>query len=275
MIETYLLEYFIAFVEEGSLLKASQRLHVSQPSLTRAMQKLELELDIKLFDRDVNKITLNQNAIELTDYIKDILALNRLLMEKAKELKKNESIIRVSMTAPGPIYLYSNFFIFNKDYKYTRKIADEDTCIKEVKEGLVDIAFINKKINIAGFVSRKIITEKLYVCLPKTHFLKDKKEVTFKELDGQSFILSSDLGLWDKIVLNKLPNSKLIKMEVENLSEVTKYSSIATFKTNITANLYDDDTKVLIPISDDEAKVSFYSFYKEKNKKLYDLIKKG
>lgn len=45
MIDVYLLEYFIAFYEEGSLLKASEKLHISQPSLTRAMQKLESELD--------------------------------------------------------------------------------------------------------------------------------------------------------------------------------------------------------------------------------------
>lgn len=55
MIDTYLLEYFITFYEEGSLLKASEKLHVSQPSLTRAMQKLEVELDLTIFTEAATK----------------------------------------------------------------------------------------------------------------------------------------------------------------------------------------------------------------------------
>ena len=44
MIDLYLLEYLLAFYQEGSLLKASEKLHLSQPSLTRSMQKLESQL---------------------------------------------------------------------------------------------------------------------------------------------------------------------------------------------------------------------------------------
>lgn len=84
MIDIYLLEYFIAFHEEGSLLKASEKLHISQPSLTRAMQKLESELGLAIFKREVNKISLNENGKILIDYARDILALNDLLIKKLR-----------------------------------------------------------------------------------------------------------------------------------------------------------------------------------------------
>lgn len=174
MIDIYLLEYFIAFYEEGSLLKASEKLHISQPSLTRAMQRLESELGIVIFDRSVNKITLNENGKILMDYARDILALNNLLLEKAKELKEKEQLIHLSMTAPGILYFYPYFFFNNHD-KYTNKICDIDTCIKEAKEGLIDITFINKKIDEEGLICEKVTDEKLYVCLPKEHFLAKKR----------------------------------------------------------------------------------------------------
>lgn len=272
MINTYLLEYFLAFYEEGSLLKASEKLHVSQPSLTRAMQKLELELDLKIFDRNINKITLNSNGLILVDYARDILALNNLLEEKAKELKRNELLIHIAMTAPGILYYYPYFF-FNNHEKYTSKIIDQNTCIKEIKEGLIDIAFINEYYEEEGIKCEKIIDEKLYVCLPKEHFLSKKESVTFKELDGQSFLLANDLGVWDDVVKRKLSNSKFFKLDKENVSEVAKYSSIPNFLTNITAKFDNLEDKVKIPIIDDESTLSFYVIYRTNKKKVFDLIK--
>ncbi len=272
MIDNYLLEYFLAFQEEGSLLKASEKLHVSQPSLSRAMQKLESELDVALFERNANKIALNENGKILMDYARDILALNNLLTQKAKELKEKSSLIHVSMTGPGMMCFYPYFF-YNNPEKYTNKICDEKTCLKEVKEGLVDLTFVNERIDEEGLICEKVTDEELYVCLPKEHFLAGKKSVTYKELDGQSFLLGTDLGIWDDIVKRKLPKSKFIKLERESLGEVAKYSSIPSFQTNISMKLDNREGKVRVPIIDDEATLPFYALYRPSKKKIYDFIK--
>ena len=272
VIDIYLLEYFIAFCEEGSLLKASEKLHVSQPSLTRAMQKLESELGLVIFKRDVNKISLNENGKIVLDYARDILALNDLLMKKAKELKEKEELIHVSMTAPGILYFYPSFFFNNHD-KYTNKICDANTCIKEAIEGLIDIAFINKNIDGEELLCKKVTNEKLYVCLPKEHFLAKKEFVTYEELDGQSFLLGNDLGVWDGIVKRRLPKSKFYRLERENVGEVAKYSSIPSFQTDITMKLDNRGDKILIPIEGDDTTLPFYAVYRPNKKKIYDFIK--
>ena len=51
MIETNLLAQFVAFAKAGTLTRAAQDLHTSQPALTRSMKKLEEELEVPLFVR--------------------------------------------------------------------------------------------------------------------------------------------------------------------------------------------------------------------------------
>ena len=49
--ETHQLRYFIAVAEEGSFSRAAARERVAQPSLSQQIQKLEAEMDQRLFDR--------------------------------------------------------------------------------------------------------------------------------------------------------------------------------------------------------------------------------
>lgn len=56
------LQYFITIVKTGSMTKAAEELNVVQPALSRAIQRLEDELNVKLFDRKGRAIILNQNG---------------------------------------------------------------------------------------------------------------------------------------------------------------------------------------------------------------------
>ena len=55
MIDTQQLEQLIFIAEHGTLSKAAEKLHVSQPAVSRSMQRLENDLGVVLFDRQKNK----------------------------------------------------------------------------------------------------------------------------------------------------------------------------------------------------------------------------
>lgn len=56
MIEFYQLEQLVTIAKEGALSKAAEVLLISQPALTRSIQRLEDDLNIKLFDRKKIKL---------------------------------------------------------------------------------------------------------------------------------------------------------------------------------------------------------------------------
>ena len=274
MIDSYLLEYFLAFYEEGTLLKASEKLHISQPSLTKAMQKLEEELDISLFERSPNRLQLNENAKILVDYMKDIISLNERLLEKSQELKKKEATLKIGMTALGPTFRYPAFFYFQQDkYHYQLQIEDENSCIKKIKNDELDIAFINSLYSDQECETKLIATEHLYISLPKTHFLaKKNKPVTFQKIDGQSFLVIKELGIWENVLHKHLQKSRFFFQEGRDIQEVIDASSMPAFATNITMNFRAHSDRVFLPIEEEDACINFYALYRKKNKKYLEMI---
>ena len=72
MVEFNQLEQLLAFAKYETLSKAAEKLLLSQPALTRSMQKLESDLGVALFERQKNKIALNDNgrlAVECAEKI--------------------------------------------------------------------------------------------------------------------------------------------------------------------------------------------------------------
>ena len=76
MVEIHLLEQLAAFAEYGTLSTAADKLHTSQPALTRSMKKLEDELDVSLFIRKKNHLELNETGRHAAEYARRGITAN-------------------------------------------------------------------------------------------------------------------------------------------------------------------------------------------------------
>ncbi len=73
--ELRVLRYFIAIAREKNMTKAAQRLHISQPSLSKEIRKLEDELGHTLFIRTNRNMLLTDEGMLLRKRVEDILAM--------------------------------------------------------------------------------------------------------------------------------------------------------------------------------------------------------
>ena len=142
MIDNKLLEYLIVFYKEGSLLKASEVLHLSEPSLSKAMKSLEDEIGLKIFDRKKNKLSLNEDGLKLLPFINEVINSDRILVKKAQEIKEKRNKISIGYTAPGIFYKYSDIFM-NKIIKVeiSTILDEEDNLIKDIANDKYDVIF--------------------------------------------------------------------------------------------------------------------------------------
>lgn len=264
--ELNLLEYLIAFSETGSLSKASEQLYISQPSLTKAMKKLEAELGIQIFDRSKNHLSLNENGHIVLDYAKSIKNMNDNLMDFARRVKENDEEVLVGMVGPGPSYYYHSLLERKSRFgKYVIEIKPKEELLSGLYEGYYDFIFLSEEVGKKGYLCKKMFDEHLYVSLPKEHFLVRKTDGLFcSEIDGQTFLVNASVGIWKELLESKLSKSKLIFHEDEEaLTEMRKHSSLCAFSTNLTLVREDSDNRVNIPLKDKEATVSFYLMMKE------------
>ena len=110
MIEIYQLEQLIAFHKYRTLSKASQVLHISQPSLSRTMQQLEKEFQVTLFDRHKNKITLNDNGIVAVENAKKVINEMNSMYDNVRNYNRIHNCINIGSSAPMPITILTEKF---------------------------------------------------------------------------------------------------------------------------------------------------------------------
>ena len=82
---------FVTVAELGSVSKAAQRLHISQPGLSRQLQELQHELGLRLFHRIGRRLVLTAEGEQLLGSCRDLLAHATSIGEQAQLLRDGES----------------------------------------------------------------------------------------------------------------------------------------------------------------------------------------
>ncbi len=259
MIETYLLEALVAYDQYGTLIQTSENLHISQPALSRAMQKLELEMGVPLFNRQRNKLSLNENGKLAVEYARKILNLQQEMMESVKNLDAGTRTLSVGSIAPGPIY--------ELEYRLGKAgvkssfdlITKEEELISAYKKNKYQLIVLTHPLE--GFPSKKLISEQLYALVMPAHPASEYDEISFKDMNGQSFLMLSDVGYWAEVVKQNMPDSRfIVQNTLQDLHELITSSALPAFASNITIErgIRDTDGRVAVPFCDDAAKLDFY-----------------
>lgn len=261
MIDNYLLEELVAFNKNKTLAKTAKQLLITQPTVTRGLQKLEEELGVQLFDRQPNKILLTKTGELAAQKAEQLLTANKNFVTQIRNYAENQRVIRIGTVAPGPLYVAKEVA---KDFamKIDNQFIQSQDVTKKLQELQYSLIFSQKEIQTEQIESVYVGQERLSVHLDKFMYLANQRSITFEELKGLSFVVMDDIGPWKTIVQDNIPNAKfLYQAQRDSLNEITKYTKFPYFTTNIT-NLTDeskisDIDRVQIPITDSTAAMPF------------------
>jgi DNA-binding transcriptional LysR family regulator len=196
------LSYFVAAGEAGSILKAAEKIHVSQPSISNAITHLEDIFELQLFIRH------HAQGMSLTTAGSQIMAQSKRLLRDANELKSfagklSDHIfgsINIGCFTPlAPIVTPELCYGFMQSFPGVDVNVSENNqaeLLSSLKKGSIDLA-LTYDLQLDSDINFTPLAElKPYVLLAENHPLSNNKAVTLTQLAEEKFILL-DLPLSD------------------------------------------------------------------------------
>ncbi|WP_295730750.1 LysR family transcriptional regulator [uncultured Limosilactobacillus sp.] len=278
MIDNYLLKELVTFAKTGTLAKTAGELNVTQPTVTRGMQKLEDKLEVKLFDRQPNKLDLTKTGKLAAKKAEILLQANHQFIDEIRDFDQSQKVLKIASVAPGPqIILRRETEHLPKKINLNHHLLATDQVITSLMDHHYSMIITNQEIQTDLIESRHLGQERLYVNLDQFMYLANQQRVSFNELTGLSFVVLNKIGPWKQVIQEHIPNAKfLYQAEYDALNELTKYTNFPFFTTNITnpEGPYDTSDTVTIPITDDAATMTFYAAYLKSQRKIISPLAK-
>lgn len=260
------LSQFVTFYKYGTLTKVAEEFHISQPTITRTMKRVEESFGVSLFIRSANKIEINDTGRAAAEAAIRLLENARQCKIEVADFDRRQHTISVYSCAPAPLWsLMPKLHRKQPNKIITSTLLDD---MEELETNLLDhacnAAILTHPVEADGIRCIEYLEEHLSICVPPSHALTRYKEVTTEQINGYNCLLSSDIGFWTNFHKRSLPNSKFfIQTDEDAFKELVKESTLPCFTTNLAEEYFEDNLKdrVAIPITDAEANVTYYVCY--------------
>lgn len=193
-IEIRHLRYFVAIAESRSFRAASERLHISQPPLTRQIQQLEELLDTQLFTRLPRGIDLTAAGQIFYEDARNILTLTEQALDRIRLAGRGElGRLDVGVFGSAALDVVPRIIqSFRKQYPQVQIALhnlDREGQIKALRERRLTVGFNRFFTEEIGLSWESILTERLHVAAPSAHPFATRDSVAFSEIQGQPLVL--------------------------------------------------------------------------------------
>lgn len=167
------LEYISVVAEQKSITKAASSLFVVQPALSQCIRKLESELGVKLFDRDMTGVKLTEEGRCFLKFARTTIKNKKMMEKELEDLKDPEKgTVRIGFTGTQAIYVIPYFLPqFHKDHPGIElKLVEgpSDRIEKQILKDEIDIGIIHPPIAVEG-LNEFQISEDHMVIIPRSN----------------------------------------------------------------------------------------------------------
>lgn len=274
MIEMYVLEQLAAVARCGTLSAAAQVLHITQPALSRAMQKLESETGVFLFERTGNSIRLNALGEEAARRAEDILSREKDMTRTLREMDRRTRTISIGACAPMPmIELQQLLGRTVRSEVISAELNTPERLLEGLRSGAYDVVAVNEPVGERGWVCERLFSEQLYVYLPPEHPLAGRASVSFADLRGETVITNSAIGVWRDLHYRCMPGVRFIELvDRDDLHKLRDHSTLVSFATDRSLERFGmQPPRVAVPFSEPEACMTFYAVYRGDDRRMRSL----
>jgi LysR family hydrogen peroxide-inducible transcriptional activator len=211
------LEYIVAIETYKNFALAAEKCFVTQPTLSTMIQKLEEELDVKIFDRSKHPVKATQIGEEIIKQARQILNQSKQLKHFVKDFKGSiEGELRIGIIPTVAPYLLPMFLnkVVLKYPNLTLNIEELTTqqIINKLGKGAIDLGILATPLHQKDLVEYPVYYERFFVYASDNLYSKWKKK----------YILPRDIKVIDLLLLEE---GHCLRNQIINLCEIKKGTS--------------------------------------------------
>jgi LysR family hydrogen peroxide-inducible transcriptional activator len=232
-LQFHALEQFVMVARTKNFTRAAAELHVSQPALSRGIQKLEEQLGQPLFERKPREVVLTDLGEILLERAREILKLlDDTFMELSDAGRRGRVRLGVIPTIT-PYYLPPILERFSREHPEITIILQEDTTenlIKRCNHGEIDLAILALPIIAKYLEAEALFDEELLLVIPKGHALEKVKNLTVQEVEKYPFVMLNEAHCLSENVFSFCRKQSVQPLTVERTSQLATVQELVALR---------------------------------------------
>ncbi len=188
------LRFIVAVAQEKSFRRAAERSFISQPALSLAIQKLEAELGLKIFERSRSEITVTQAGSAIVEQAQRVLEEAERIREIAAQGKNQlELPLRVGIIYSVGPYLLPELIPALKGIAHDMPLEIEENITANLdillKNGRLDVIVIALPFGDANILTQPLYDESFEVVVSNGHHWANRRSIHPRDLAGEKVLL--------------------------------------------------------------------------------------
>ncbi|WP_337969671.1 LysR family transcriptional regulator [Virgibacillus salexigens] len=274
--------YFITVVEQATFTKAADVLHISQPSLSAAIKRLEQGVGMTLLERSTRHIKVTEEGNILYHEAKKLVNHYQHVSNEMNRLKREGPLqLQIGLIESSHFWVPKILKSFKRDYPHAQINLHEILSLPDVENALMNfdihLAITNQFLNSEMIEATPLYQERLVVVLPNGHRLASKRELRFADMEGEAFIVCKEGFQTRKDILHAFGKSGFqpkIQFEIERFETACRLVDEGLGMTILPENYVDqamNGNYTIRPIVGEDIARHVYLAY-EKNRYLPPIV---
>ena len=190
------LKIFLAVAHERSFSRAAAKVHRTQPAVSQAIRRLELELGEQLFDRSSKTGTLTEAGRMLQNYGQRLVRLaeeTESAVRELRDLRRGRVLIGANEAAVHTLLpLIARFRQRYPDIAIDVRRVPARQIAVEVQQGSLDFGALTFRPGEEGLLEVVVGSDELVLLMPPSHPLAKRRQVTMEEVAGEPVVAHND-----------------------------------------------------------------------------------
>jgi LysR family hydrogen peroxide-inducible transcriptional activator len=225
------LRYFLQVARRGNFTRAAEDLMISQPALSRSIQKLEEELGQPVFERKTRSVSLTDTGTLLQARAQQVFAILEDTKAEITDDGKSGRVRVGAIPTIAPYFLPEVLRRFSAAFPKATVVVQENTTdvlLRSCTQGEIDLAIIALPVPTKYLEVEILFEEELLLVLPPDHPLADKSKIRLSDVEPFPFVLLDEAHCLSANIVSFCRQRSFQPVTVERTSQLTMVQELVS-----------------------------------------------